>query len=351
MTPLVARAAQLRIARATGPEDDAHWDEFVGRTPGASFAHQAGWRRIMDKVLGRDTMPLVAVTPDGEWQGVLPLVRMRAPLLGHSFISLPFLNYGGPIGTPAAQYALLQAALGQAVAARADLLQIRSRQPLPVAAPAARPKVLVLLDLPQSAEDLWAGFPAKLRSQIRRPQKEGMEFRSGPAELDAFYDVFSRNMRDLGTPVYGRAFFRAVAGEFPEFTVGAVYLNGEPVAAGAGFTWRGEFELTWASSLRQYSRLAPNMLLYWSLMEVMIERGVRVFNFGRSTPGASTHTFKLQWGGRSVPLPWLEWTLRPRKGDGEPSAMARLLSRTWQRLPVRVTNTIGPPLASRLPWW
>jgi serine/alanine adding enzyme len=345
------RPELLRIARADADGDDAHWDEFIRRAADSTFCHQSGWRHIVEEVLGREYLPLVAVTADGEWHGVLPLVRIRAPFLGHSLISLPFLNYGGPLGTPAAQSVLIEAAVREVLRSRARVLQIRSRQPLPAIAPAGPRKDMVVLALPDSADALWAGFPAKLRSQIRRPQKEGMEFRSGPGQLLPFYDIFARNMRDLGTPVYSRRFFEAIAATFPEFVCGAVYLRDEPVAAGAGFIWRDEFEMTWASCIRQYNPLAPNMLLYWSFMEHMIGRGVHTFNFGRSTPGASTHRFKVQWGGTFVPLSWVEWAPGRRDGSSSPSSAARLASSAWRRLPLPVANRLGPPLANRLPWW
>jgi serine/alanine adding enzyme len=339
---------QLRVARADG--DEERWDTFVRDASDSTFCHLSGWRRIAEDVLGREYVPLVAVTLEGEWRGVLPLVRIRAPLLGHSLISMPYVNYGGPLGTPEAQAALLEAAVLEARRSRAGLLQIRSRTALSGPQAAGERKVAVLLDLPATADVLWARFPSKLRSQIRRPQKEGMTFRVGPGQLDAFYDVFARNMRDLGTPVYSRRFFEAVAATFPEVVFGAVYHQGRPIGAAAGFVWEGEFEITWASCIRDYNRLAPNMLLYWSFMEEMIQRGVRVFNFGRSTPGASTHRFKAQWGGRDVPLSWLEWTTRPRS-TARPSRLVRAASTAWQRLPLPLANRLGPPLASRLPWW
>jgi CelD/BcsL family acetyltransferase involved in cellulose biosynthesis len=230
------------------------------------------------------------------------------------------------------------------------MLQLRCRPPFPGAAAPDDRKVMVLLDLPRTPDALWAQLPGKVRSQIRRPQKEGMRFRVGADQIDAFYRVFARNMRDLGTPVYSRRFFEAVAAAFPEVVFGAVYHQGQPVGAAAGFVWRGEFEITWASCIRDYNRLAPNMLLYWSFMEEMVRRGVRVFNFGRSTPGASTHRFKSQWGSRDVPLRWLEWSV----GEGpksSPSGFARAVSTAWQRLPLPLANRLGPPLASRLPWW
>ncbi|MGH7447644.1 MAG: FemAB family XrtA/PEP-CTERM system-associated protein [Longimicrobiales bacterium] len=339
---------QLRVARADG--DEEQWDSFVRDAADSTFCHLSGWRHIAEDVLGREYIPLVAVTLDGEWQGVLPLVRIRAPLIRHSLISMPYVNYGGPLGTPAAQRALLDAAVVEAGRSRVSVLQIRSRTPLAGPVAAGDSKVMVLLDLPETADTLWAGFTSKLRSQIRRPRKEGMTFRTGRQEIGAFYDVFSRNMRDLGTPVYSRRFFEAVAATFPEVVFGAVYHRGRPIAAAAGFVWEDEFEITWASCVRDYNRLAPNMLLYWSFMEEMIRRGVRVFNFGRSTPGASTHRFKTQWGGRDVPLNWVEWTTRSRS-TASPSRLVRVASTAWQRLPLPLANRLGPPLASRLPWW
>src|SRR5256886_3734466 len=159
-----------------------------------------------------------------------------------------------------------------------------------------------------SGEAVWRAFPAKLRSQIRRPQRDGLDARFGVAELPAFYEVFARNMRSLGTPVLPRAFFERLSRAFGGLVVfGTVYRRAEPVAAGCGFVWHGEFEMTWASSLREPSRSAPNMLLYWAVMGQMIARGVRGLDFGRCTAGSGTHRFKRQWGGVDVALPWLQW--------------------------------------------
>ena len=51
------------------------------------------------------------------------------------------------------------------------------------------------------------GLSRNCGSQVRRAQKEGMTARVGGVEMsDEFYAVFSRCMRDLGTPVYAKAF-------------------------------------------------------------------------------------------------------------------------------------------------
>jgi serine/alanine adding enzyme len=211
----------------------------------------------------------------------------------------------------------------------------------------------VRLPLPSSVEELWkTTLRTKLRAQIRRPQKEGMLFRCGAGELDGFYKVFARNMRDLGTPVLPRAFFEASANAFgSRMLFAAVYTSaGIPVAGACCLLWRRELEVTWASSVREFNRLSPNMLLYSQLMEEAIARGVSIFNFGRCSPGGSTHRFKQQWGGSDVPLPWPSWSRNPNVGV--PSAdrpLYHLAVTAWRHLPLAIANRVGPALARLLP--
>jgi serine/alanine adding enzyme len=327
------------------------WDAFVGGAPGATFCHVAGWRDVMKTALGHSGSYLVARDDSGAWLGVLPLVRVRSPVLGHYLVSMPFLNAGGPLGTPEAQLALVDHAVADARRSRADLLELRSRTPVPGDLRVSHRKITVQLALPSTSAELWAALPGKLRSQIRRPQKEGFTVRFGPDQTDAFYSVFARNMRALGTPVLPRLLFERIAAVFPEFVeFGVVYRGAEPIAAGCGFAWQREFELVWASALREYSRSAPNMLLYWAFLERTIERHVPLFDFGRCTPDSGTHAFKRQWGGVDVPLPWAQWS--PRNVTSTPSPdkpLFRLAAACWSHLPLAVTNRLGPLIATRLP--
>ncbi len=337
------------LAAAAYDGDAVSWDRFVTSADDGTFCHLAGWNDIFRTVFGLECRYEIAVDDEGSYQGVLPLARMKSRLLGHYLISLPFLNYGGPLGTPDAQRLLAGRAVEEARRSGADLLELRTRHQtrLQPAMQPGRRKITVLLDLPEGSDALMAGFPAKLRSQIRRPMKEGMSTRFGPAEAGVFYDIFSRNMRDLGTPVLPRLFFERLEPTFGERVVfGTVYNQDTPVAAGCGFIWGNEFEMTWASSLREYSRSAPNMLLYWSFMQAMIERGVRVFNFGRCTPDAGTHRFKKQWQGQDIVLPWMRWT-SSGKADmpSADSSAFRLATAAWRRLPLPVANRIGPLLS------
>lgn len=327
------------------------WDEFVRRQPQWTAFHLSGWNRVFAEQLGLKTTNYVARTDDGALRGLLAMVRVKSPVFGHFVVSAPFVNHGGPLGDGEAVKALAAAAVRDAIESGADLLELRSRAPLPLELPVSHRKVAVLLSLPGSPDALFKTFPPKLRSQVRKPQKEGVTVRFGRDRLDDFYHVFTRHMRDLGTPVHSLSFFAALADHFREDVwIGVAYAGAHPIACGMGFRWGAEFEMTWASALREYSRMAPNMLLYWEFMRYAIAHGCHTFNFGRSTPGASTHKFKMQWGGSDEVLHWYQYTRSKRTSTPSPDGgMLSLAPRIWRKLPLAVTTTIGPHLVRHIP--
>ena len=209
------------------------------------------------------------------------------------------------------------------------------------------------LALPSSPDDLWKSFPSKLRSQVRKPQKSGMNIRVGREdELDSFYHVFSVCMRDLGTPVYPKCFFRNILERFPESTwICSVYLDKAPMASGFLVAFKDRLEIPWGASLRRYNPLSPNMLLYWSCLEFACKQGFRVFDFGRSTTGESTYRFKEQWGAVPFPMYWHYWIANdgtiPEINPHNPRY--RLAIGMWKKLPIPLTNLLGPSIVRNIP--
>ena len=307
---------------------------------------------MIQRTLGHECIYLEARDEAGALVGALPLVHVRSLLFGRYFVSMPFVSYGGPLGSHAALGALATGAIAEAERSGSKLLELRSRVEQPVHLPVSHRKITVLLDLPSAnAEELFNRLPAKLRSQVRRPQKEGVDVRFGPDQLEPFYRVFARHMRDLGTPVQSRRLFEAIAAVFPhDVSFACAYLAERPIAAACGLRWADEFEITWASALREFNALAPNMLVYWRLMERCIAEGVRTFNFGRCSPDSGTHRFKRQWGGRDEPLWWYQWSpggtaTTPSKDEGAYAWGPRI----WRRLPLGIANLLGPLVVRGIP--
>jgi FemAB-related protein (PEP-CTERM system-associated) len=332
-----------------GPGEE--WDAFVRRQPGWSHFHLFGWRTVYQRVSGHECLYLAARDASNQLAGVLPLVRVKSLLFGHYLVSLPFVNYGGPLGSDEAIRALVAEAVGLAGRDGVKLLELRNRGPLPIELPASHRKITVVLDLPPEGPDkLFKHFDSKLRAQIRRPQKEGVSVRFGPDQVAPFFEVFAAHMRDLGTPTQPRKLFDTIAEQFPDAWFGCAYLGGRPVACGAGFRWANEFEMTWASSLYAYNRIAPNMLLYWAFMERAIAEGVTLFNFGRCSPGAGTHRFKRQWGSRDEQLWWYQRAQTAEASTPSPDDSAYSWGpRVWRRLPVPVATALGPWIVRSIP--
>jgi len=327
------------------------WDAFVVDQPGYTHFHRYGWKRIIEEVFGHETRYFASRNGRGLC-AALPLVRVRSRIFGHYLVSMPFLNYGGPVGTDEGIAGVVRAASEEAKSSRARLLELRSRVAMPVDLPVSHRKITVMLDLPSDPETLHGSFGSKLRSQIRRPAREGVTVRFGPDQVPAFYEVFSRHMRDLGTPSLPRRFFDAIASVFPEDSwFGCAWLGAEPIACGAGFRWGDEFEMTWASSLSRFNRIAPNMFLYWSFMERAIAGGLRRFNFGRCSPDSGTHRFKRQWGSRDEPLYWYQWApegtdlATPSPDQGKYAWGPRL----WRHLPLGIARRLGPWIVKSIP--
>jgi FemAB-related protein (PEP-CTERM system-associated) len=343
----------LVVSRYEGDGQD--WDDFVRSQPGWTHFHLFGWSRVIRRVFRHECVYLVARDPrTNALAGVLPLVRVKSLIFGHYLVSMPFLNYGGPLGTDDAVRALAAEASRLAQEAGVKLLELRSRRELPLDWHASHRKLTVLLDLPPNPDDLWKALPSKLRSQVKRPKKEGIVVKFGADQIDAFYGVFAHHMRDLGTPAQSKRLFQVIAEEFgDEVHFAVAYHQEQPVACGCGFLWGTEFEITWASALRSHKAMSPNMLVYWELMERVTRAGATVFNFGRCSPDSGTHRFKMQWGSREEQL----WWYQPKAASGaEESAtpspdkgVFALATRVWQRLPVSVATSLGSSIVRGIP--
>ncbi len=332
----------------------APWDRYLDGHPEALNYHRFGWRRVLTESFGHTAHYLMAHDTDGAVRGILPLVHLNSLLFGNVLVSLPFVNYGGILAdSPEAAAALLEGAVGVRDRLGAAHLELRHLRELPLGLACKQHKVTMLLPLAPDVDTQWRQFNAKLRNQVRKAQKSGLTVRWGGAELlDDFYEVFTRNMRDLGTPVYGRRLFETVLATFPHSArIIGVYLDDKAVAAGLASWYRSTLEIPWASSNKEFKNLCPNNLLYWEAISYAIRQGFQIFDFGRSTPGEGTFRFKEQWGALPHPLQW-QYALKsgavlPELSPHNPKF--DLAIRVWRRLPLWTTRLLGPSIVRNIP--
>lgn len=337
--------------RCLAPEECGEaWDRFVNACPEANLGHLRGWSTVFRKAYRKRIHAVVASTGD-EWLGLLPVVPMRGPLSGNRLVSLPYLDRAGPlVSTPEARSALIQAAADLAGRLGARGLDIRTLATEPVDEAA---RATLILDFPRTVDDLWKSFKPKVRNQIRKAEKSGLTTEpAAPDRIGDFYRIYARNMRDLGSPPHSRRFFLEMWAAFPDRA--RLYLThdetGRPVGGAVAISFSEGVTVPWASSLRDVFRHCPNHSLYWKILADAVEGNSRWFDFGRSHRDSGTWRFKTQWGATPRPLDWL-WT-DPRgqatpSGVLKPSEHGRLV-RVWSRLPLWVTNTVGPVIRRQI---
>jgi FemAB-related protein (PEP-CTERM system-associated) len=312
------------------------------------------WLAVLEEGLGHRPF-LLEVVRAGQTRGILPLALVRSVLFGPFLVSLPYLSHGGII---ADDEDTTRALLDRSVelAERLDVRHLELRHERPVEHPALThrmsEKVHMRLKLPPTAGALWNGLPAKVRNQVRKAQKLELTVAWGGRELlSEFHDVFSHNMRDLGTPTYGRELFDAVLHHFDgRAELCVVRAQGRAASAGLLAHGWGVSEVLSASTIRKYNQTNANMLLYWSMLTRSVDRGQDLVDFGRSTRDSSHYRFKKQWGAEPGQA---EWQYHVRWGD--PTALRpgygkySLMIHAWKHLPLSVSRWIGPRVVRGIP--
>jgi FemAB-related protein (PEP-CTERM system-associated) len=354
--------------KAYNPSYSSSWNEYVMTHSQATYCHLIGWRDIIKQTYGHTDCYFLA-EDQSKIVGILPLFLIRSLIFGNSLISMPFLDYGGVLADDReTEKRLLLAAMGLGRRLKSGTLELRHIESRPFIEEIVNNmkngpldpnnqtkeaiyntnshKVRMLLRLPKDSASLMQSFKSKLRSQIMKPIKEGFEAMFGGLELlDDFYEVFSINMRDLGSPVHAKKLFKNLLHEFPKETRICVVSKGNKcVAASIVVGFRDVLENPWASSLHRYSRFSPNMLLYWTMLEYACNNGFSFFDFGRSSQGEGTFKFKKQWGAWENDLQWAYISLDNRKVIGGSSQKAKFQKAIdcWKKLPVSLTNIMGP---------
>ncbi|WDP88972.1 MAG: GNAT family N-acetyltransferase [Desulfobacter sp.] len=326
------------------------WNRFVSEHPHAAYGHLFEWSNAIQAAYGHAPLYLAAVDGNGKdrIRAVLPLFKIKRPFFNPEWVSIPFFDQAGILARDHEAGRWLVEKTGSLLASKGSG-RLSLRQDCRFSCPdlalgGRRPlvydeKVGMQIPLAPNAKEMMARFPSKLRSQIRKGMKNGLAWDIGKERLLApFYRVFSRNMRDLGSPVHSRRFFKAVFHAFPSRAfICVVYYRGEPCAAAFMLRFKNRLANPWASSLREYRHLNTNMLLYWQMIRFACNLGLDRFDMGRSSRGASTHKFKQQWGPSEAPLAWYSWPLNETKTVKETLSIA-----PWRKLPVWGANLAGP---------
>jgi FemAB-related protein (PEP-CTERM system-associated) len=335
------------------PGQAAAWDDYVARSDHGSFYHRYAWKRINEEYFGHRAAFLAALDGD-RFAGLLPIVQVKSRLFGNIACSMPFVNYGGPCADDADVERILMEEAGKVVDGwGSDYLEIRSRQPLETDLPASSHKVSLTVALDPDPEVLFKGFKTGHRQEIRRAYKHGLTAKFGSADLlDPFYEVLSESWHTLGSPFYAKEYFKAILDAFPDSVrICVVYMGDEPVGAAFDGLEGDTVEGMWLGIKSEYRKLLVGYALYWELIKNACERGFTSFHLGRSTADSNAEAFKKKWNATVTQLHW-SYLLRSRREIPQlnvTNPRFQMAIAVWRRLPLSVTNVVGPMIARSIP--
>ena len=337
--------------RPLDPAREPAWDSFVDAMPDGTFFHRAAWAKVIQRAFGHRTHYTLAER-DGAIVGILPLAQVKTALFGNTLISVPFCVYGGALAVDPETRAALEAhAAGLMGPTGATAVELRYRDPIE-SDWVTRPDLYVTFRKPIEAdhEKNMKAIPRKQRAMVRKGIQNGLTSVSNQ-DVDGLHRIYAESVRNLGTPVFARKYFRILAETFHDCLDVVTILDGEAaISSVMNFYFRDEVLPYYGGGTLAARSRAGNDFMYWEVMRRAADRGYRMFDFGRSKLGTGAFSFKHNWGFEAAPLHY-RFKLKPGAAIPDHNPMNpkyRLFIDTWKRLPVPVANMIGPHIVRGL---
>ena len=332
------------------PETLAAWNGYVAGCAEATFFHRSEWKEVIERAFGHPTHYLLARSGNSI-RGVLPLSQIKSRLFGNALISNPFCVYGGIAASDdQARSALAQSAQNLAERLRVDYLELRNLTEQQVAWPTKDLYVTFRKLIAADADTNLKAIPRKQRAMVRKGVQAGLQAKTDDG-LDRLYAMYSESVRNLGTPVFPRRYFELLAEAFGrDCEVVTVSHLGTPVCAVMSFYFRDEVLPYYGGGTPAARDLKANDFMYWQVMCRAVERGCRLFDYGRSKVGTGSYSFKRNWGFEPQPLHYRYHLVRAGEVPNISPTNPRywLFIEAWKRLPVPVSRALGPLLARNL---
>jgi FemAB-related protein (PEP-CTERM system-associated) len=347
-----ARGAAF-VVRPYRESDREAWDAFVTGHPHGSPFHLTAWKTSIEQTFGYKPMYLVAA--DGDLiRGVLPLFLVKNWLMGKVLISTPFAVYGGILAdSDEARQALAAQARDLGEQLQVKHVELRNAwEEQTTGLPRLNRYVTFVQDIGPDEAAILESIPRKTRAAVRKSLKSNLSTHRELSNPETFEDLYSSNLRKLGTPCFPRRHFQALLENFRGMTdIREVKLDGKSVAAVLSFYFRDQVLPYYGASDPRFNAVQPNNFMYFDLMRWGGQNGYHVFDFGRSKRVKGSYDFKAHWGMVERELPY-EVMLIERKelpNFTPVNPLFRLPILCWQRLPLAVTRALGPWLVKFVP--
>lgn len=286
-------------------------------------------------------------------KGVVPYVKVKKFLSGEKFISLPFLDIVN-LGVLEKKDLFLNKRIEIKLSEFNKNLKDTSSFLKENGFKEHVAKGHIITEL-TSEEDLWKRFHKHTRNDIRKAEKSNLKIEkiSSKKSLKKFYKLYSKEMRNFGTPQHSFKFFKNCFEILGKDFFGLNCYRGEKLIASIIIFIDKEYSyVSFNVSDNNFRDFRPNDLLYWETIKSMMKQNTKYLDLGQvdlefedNSREKNLLRFKQKWLGKVYKRVYFvrgfEYSARNKKS-------VKLFRKIWSFLPLPITKFLGPKMISRI---
>ena len=258
--------------------DHYAWQEYVSSHPSSGIYHHIGWKSVIEEAYGHTALYLIAKN-NNEVIGILPLILIKSRIFGSSLTSLPYLDHSGIIADDTSiQNLLIEKAqkLGQNYAV--DHLELRQLEISEGDFSNYSEKVLMIMELEENEDALLKKLSSERRNRIKRAKKSGLSVEiTDSSKLHIFYEIWTNNMRDLGSPPHSLLFFKNILHNFDDHcTILLVKTDGVYIGAALALHWKDTITI---HGFLHYVNISKYTLIIFCIGKLCVLLLVKILSF------------------------------------------------------------------------
>lgn len=304
--------------------DGQQWNDFVSASTYGTITQSYEWGEL-GPYLGAQTMRVGVIDDDGKLCAAMLILITRAPIIHRTYFYAP----RGPVLADPASPALgvllnfvraearRQGAFMLKIEPGVDdgnedwlmILQKHGFRPNPYPVHIRNEWVL---NIQPDEQKILAGMKEKWRYNIRLAGRKGVTVRrgEGPADLDAFYNIYVTTSERDKFFIHNKAFYSEVArlyGQDDRFALFLAEYEGKPIAGIIVLRYGRWSWYMYGASSNEQRNLMPNHLLQWNGIQWAKSHGCWYYNF-RGIPEIleegqelwGVYVFKRGFGGYAI---------------------------------------------------
>lgn len=318
------------------------WDVFVLSHPDGTIYHQIGWKKLIQQTYNHTPMYLIG-RENEKIVGVLPLFIIKS-FFNKKLVSIPYCPYGGVLAVnDTIQNQLLDKAISLTKEQKLEYLELREKKDLNYSLAKAEKHVSFMLKLSQDLNVLWESFSSSTRRHIRKAEKIEYEIKINK-DINTFYDLYSKHMRNIGTPTLGYKFFQNLANILNNsFDVATIFYKNQPVSSILLLYFNNIVIYDRGASSYEHKDLNLNYVLFWNIISDLSKQNYAYLDFGRSIPESGTYQFKNGWRPEIIKLQYQYYlnTINSIPNISQNSTKRKMFAKIWKHIPLNFSDHIG----------